>query len=65
MIGQMPCCPYCGGATRYGNRDSFSLAMGETPIDCTACNRFGVGYRDHDHGDFVMDRGGPPHAHKQ
>jgi hypothetical protein len=31
--------------------------MGETPLDCAGgCGKENVGYRDHDSGDFVMDR---------
>ncbi len=56
-MSSLPRCPYCGHQTRYGTRDSWSLSMGETPLDCTdGCARKNVGYRDHDSGDFVMDR---------
>ena len=57
MDEPLPNCPYCGGATKYGERDRFAIAMGETPLHCAGpCGREDVGYRDHEFGDFVMDR---------
>lgn len=57
MLPKMPRCPYCGGRTAYAKREAFDLGMSETPIDCIdGCGKKNVGYRDHDCGDFVMDR---------
>lgn len=50
----MPKCPFCGSITKFGERDSFSLSFGETPLVCSTHGE--VGYRDHDYGDYVLYR---------
>lgn len=48
----LPNCPICDKPTHYGERSTFHLSFGESPIEFETHGE--VGYRDHDYGDNVM-----------